>query len=59
MGNWKYRRVGNRTFLFDLLADEREQANFREQRPEIFRKLKAEFEKWEQQMLPRKKERAG
>src|SRR6185295_10991959 len=55
MGDWKYRRVGNETYLFNLRVDEREQANFKKQSPEIFEKLKAEFEKWEQQMLPRKK----
>jgi len=55
MGDWKYRRVGNETYLFNLRVDEREQSNFKKQRPEIFEKLKAEFEKWEQQMLPRKK----
>ena len=55
MGNWKYLRVENETFLFDLSIDEHEQADFKSQRPEIFQKLKAEFEKWEQQMLPRRK----
>jgi arylsulfatase A-like enzyme len=58
MGDWKYRRVGSETYLFDLRVDEREQANFKKQRPEIFQELKAEFEKWEQQMLPRKKKKA-
>ena len=56
MGNWKYRRVGKENYLYDLSVDEREQANFKTQRPEIFKQLKTEFEKWEREMLPRKKQ---
>lgn len=55
-GNWKYRRVGNKTYLFDLAVDEHEQADFKARRPEIFQKLKTAFETWDKQMLPRKEE---
>jgi arylsulfatase A-like enzyme len=52
-GKWKYYRDGERRRLFDLSVDQREQADFSKQRPDVFEKLAAEFSKWNQQMLPR------
>ena len=52
-GNWKYYRDGERRWLFDLSVDQRERADFSKQKPEVFERLKAEFSKWDQQMLPR------
>ncbi|MBV9958550.1 MAG: sulfatase-like hydrolase/transferase [Acidobacteria bacterium] len=52
-GNWKYFNEGQKEYLFDLSADQREQADFKEQRPEIFQQLRGEFQSWQTQVLPR------
>jgi arylsulfatase A-like enzyme len=52
-GNWKYLNEGEKEYLFDLSTDQREQADFKEQRPEIFEQLRAEFQRWQSQVLPR------
>jgi arylsulfatase A-like enzyme len=52
-GKWKYLRNGEKRYLFDLTADEREQANFRTKYPDLFQRLAGEFDRWNQQMLPR------
>jgi arylsulfatase A-like enzyme len=51
-GRWKYLKVDDKTeHLFDLLTDEREQADYRAAQPELFERLKSEYRKWEAQML--------
>jgi arylsulfatase A-like enzyme len=52
-GNWKYVRIDDKSYLFDLALDEREQANFKERRPEIFQRLQGQFADWDSKMLPR------
>jgi arylsulfatase A-like enzyme len=52
-GHWKYLKNGSEEYLFDLSVDAREQANFREQNPTMFTRLKSEFKKWESNVLPR------
>jgi arylsulfatase A-like enzyme len=52
-GKWKYYRDGERRWLFDLSVDQREQADFSKQKPEVMERLAAEFSNWNQQMLPR------
>jgi arylsulfatase A-like enzyme len=52
-GRWKYVRDGEQEYLFDLLVDEREQANFREQNPGVFTQLRDAFKKWDASVLPR------
>jgi arylsulfatase A-like enzyme len=52
-GNWKYFRDGTQRRLFDLSFDNHEQADFSGKNPEILQQLVAEFDKWNQQMLPR------
>ena len=52
-GNWKYYRDGTQRRLFDLSVDQREQADFSVKNPDMLERLAAEFEKWNQQMLPR------
>lgn len=54
-GPWKYLNDGQREYLFNLAIDQREQANFREQNPELFNQLRTEFKNWEGTVLPRKK----
>ena len=53
-GRWKYVRVNNNKYLFDLSTDEREQADFKDKQRAIFDRLEKEFAGWESQMLPRK-----
>lgn len=54
VGDWKYLKVDAETErLYDLAADEREQADFSTTRPEIFDRLRAEYARWETQMLKR------
>jgi arylsulfatase A-like enzyme len=55
-GRWKYlKEVGpggeQAEHLFDLQTDEHEQADWRNSRGEVFDRLKAEYEKWDSQML--------
>jgi arylsulfatase A-like enzyme len=52
-GKWKYLRKGETRYLFDLTADEREQANFATKHPDVLERLAVEFGRWNQQMLPR------
>lgn len=52
-GDWKYLRDGKKEFLFHLGLDEREQADFKESHPEVLARLKAEFDRWQSQVLPR------
>jgi arylsulfatase A-like enzyme len=49
-GKWKYLREGRNEFLFDLSADEREQADFSGSKPAMVEGLRASFNKWESEM---------
>jgi arylsulfatase A-like enzyme len=51
-GAWKYLNDGTREYLFNLSIDEREQADFRTQHPEVFNQLKSAFNAWEATVLP-------
>jgi hypothetical protein len=42
--------------LFDLSIDEREQADFSSKNPDIRQRLSNDFDKWNEQMLPRPSE---
>ncbi|MGH9970619.1 MAG: sulfatase-like hydrolase/transferase [Pyrinomonadaceae bacterium] len=55
---WKYLRDGTREDLFDLLIDQREQADFSKQNPAVFAELRSEFQKWQSQVLPRPQPRS-
>jgi arylsulfatase A-like enzyme len=50
-GKWKYVREGKNEFLFDLSVDEHEQANYKDKEPQIFARLRGEFNKWESGVL--------
>lgn len=53
-GDMKYLRVAGNEFLFNVARDPRERANLRERQPEVFTRLKADWEAWEKSMLPPK-----
>jgi arylsulfatase A-like enzyme len=52
-GRWKYFRSGTTRKLFDLSADQREQAEFSKTNADVMERLSAAFGKWDGEMLPR------
>ncbi len=50
--NWKYLRIHDNEFLFDLSYDERERANLKAKHPEVFERLKRQWVEWADSMLP-------
>jgi arylsulfatase A-like enzyme len=59
-GRWKYLKVDDKTErLFDLLTDEREQADYSAAQPILFERLKSEYQKWEAQMLKQRPTRSA
>lgn len=53
-GDWKYFRNGTERHLFNLSIDQREKADLSLRNPRMLERLAAEFDKWNQQMLPRR-----
>ncbi|CAN7362102.1 sulfatase family protein [Acidovorax sp. LjRoot194] len=51
-GNWKYLKVNDNEFLFDVAEDERERANLRDLEPAVFARLKTQWAAWDAQFLP-------
>ena len=51
-GKWKYIREGKAESLFNLIVDERENANFKEAEPKTLERLRSEFNKWESTVVP-------
>jgi arylsulfatase A-like enzyme len=52
-GRWKYLRAETGESLFDIPADPREGADLAAYQPKTLAALRAEFQRWNQQMLPR------
>lgn len=52
LGNWKYLKIKDNEFLFDVVADPMEMANLKGRRPDIFADLKQRYERWLATMLP-------
>jgi arylsulfatase A-like enzyme len=52
-GKWKFFRDGEVRRLFDLSIDQHEQADFSLKHPDVLTRLMSEFDKWNEQMLPR------
>lgn len=51
-GNWKYLRINDNEFLFDVVDDVRERANLRDKHPDIFERLRRQWDEWDADMLP-------
>lgn len=51
-GHWKYLKIADNEFLFDLAKDPRERADLKEKEPQIFTQLKNQWEAWNTTMLP-------
>ena len=51
-GDWKYLRILDNTFLFDVAQDPMERANLKERRRDVYERLVAEWKEWNATMLP-------
>ncbi len=51
-GKWKYLKIGENRFLFDLSSDPMERANLKAREPVQFASMEAEYRAWERTMLP-------
>ena len=50
-GNYKYLKINDNEFLFDVVADPLERGNLKDRQPERFAELKAAWEQWDAGML--------
>lgn len=51
-GDWKYLRVKDQDYLFDLGHDWRERANFAREQPAVLQQLQSLWDEWNRDMLP-------
>jgi arylsulfatase A-like enzyme len=51
-GDWKYLKINENEFLFHLADDVRERANLRGRHPEVFQRLRQQWEAWNSTQLP-------
>jgi arylsulfatase A-like enzyme len=51
-GDWKYLKVKDREFLFDIGWDPRERGDMAKKRPDLLNELRRLWEDWNRQMLP-------
>lgn len=51
-GNWKYLKINDNEFLFDVAVDQRERANLAQKHPQVFADLKRQWGDWNRTMLP-------
>ena len=51
-GDWKYLKILDNTFLFDVAQDPMERANLKERRRDVYDRLVAEWNEWNATMLP-------
>lgn len=51
-GRWKYLKINEHEFLFDLEADPRERANLKTREPALFERLRQDWLDWGTGMLP-------
>jgi arylsulfatase A-like enzyme len=51
-GDWKYLKINENEFLFNVVNDVRERANLRHRYPEVLQRLRQQWEAWNDQQLP-------
>ena len=51
-GPYKYLKIRENTFLFDVVADPRERGNLKDRRKDVFDRMEAEWHAWNATMLP-------
>jgi hypothetical protein len=49
---WKYLKVNEHEYLFDVVADERERANLAKRHPERLGEMRAAWQTWDASMPP-------
>ncbi len=52
IGDWKYLKILDNTFLFNVVTDPLERANMKERHPDTYNKLTAAWNEWNAAMLP-------
>jgi arylsulfatase A-like enzyme len=51
-GGWKYLKISEREFLFDIEYDPRERGDMSKKHPELLAELRTLWEDWDRDMLP-------
>ena len=51
-GDWKYLKILDNTFLFDVVQDPLERANLKGRFPEVYARLAAAWDEWNETVLP-------
>lgn len=51
-GDWKYLKINDNEFLFNVRNDARERANLRHRYPDVFQRLRQQWETWNATQLP-------
>ena len=51
-GDWKYLKILDNTFLFDVVQDPMERANLKERHKDVYDRLVAQWNEWNTTMLP-------
>ena len=51
-GDFKYLKIRDNSFLFDVVADPRERGNLKHRRQDVFDRLVSEWAAWNAAMLP-------
>jgi arylsulfatase A-like enzyme len=51
-GDMKWLKIGENTYLFNVVADPLERANLKNRQPEVYQKLVSDYEAWNATMLP-------
>ena len=51
-GDWKYLKILDNTFLFDVAQDPMERANLKERSKDVYDRLVAQWNEWNSGMLP-------
>ena len=51
-GDFKYLKILENTFLFNVVDDPQERANLKDRLPEVYARLVAEYRAWDAKMLP-------
>ena len=51
-GDWKYLKILDNTFLFDVAQDPLERANLKDRHPDVYERLVTRWHRWNETMLP-------
>ncbi|RYY75927.1 MAG: twin-arginine translocation pathway signal protein, partial [Comamonadaceae bacterium] len=51
-GDWKYLKINDNEFLFNVVDDPRERANLRDRHPQVFARLRQQWEDWNAGFMP-------